>query len=117
MDTIGERIVFLREMFGMSQKTLAQKSFLTEASLSRYENNLREPKAQVVINLATSLNTSTDFLLCQTDNYLPVTKNEVWKAVSKEEYSYIQKYKLLNYDYRLKINERIETFLEQQIKK
>lgn len=67
MDTIGKRIRALREDADMSQKMLAEKSGMTEATLSRYENDLREPKATVLIHLATELNTSTDFLLGKTE--------------------------------------------------
>ena len=63
MKTIGERIVFLREKYNITQKTLAKDVNITEASLSRYENNLREPKAEIVANLAVRLNTTADFLL------------------------------------------------------
>ena len=68
MKTMGERIVFLRERYDMTQKELAQKANITEASLSRYENNLREPKAETIVNLAMCLNTSADFLLGCSNN-------------------------------------------------
>ena len=63
MKTIGERIVFLREKCDITQKALAKSINITEASLSRYENNLREPKAEVIAKLAVHLNATTDFLL------------------------------------------------------
>jgi len=63
MKTIGERISFLREQSNITQKTLAKDIGITEASLSRYENNLREPKGEVITKLATRLHTTTDFLL------------------------------------------------------
>lgn len=54
----------------MSQKELADKVEITEASLSRYENNLREPKAEIVAKLAKALDTSTDFLILgKTENH------------------------------------------------
>ena len=63
MNSMGERIVFLRERYDMTQKELAKKANITEASLSRYENNIREPKAETIANLAECLNTSADFWL------------------------------------------------------
>lgn len=76
MDTIGKRIKALREDADMSQKALAQRSGITEATLSRYENDLREPKATALIKLAAELNTSTDFLLGKTETpyILPSSK-------------------------------------------
>lgn len=63
MTTIGKRIKALREDMDLSQKELAVKANITEATLSRYENDLREPKVSVIIRLARELNTTTDFLL------------------------------------------------------
>jgi transcriptional regulator with XRE-family HTH domain len=63
MKTIGERIVYLRERYDINQKTLAKDIGVTETSLSRYENNLREPKAEVIAKLARRFNTTADFLL------------------------------------------------------
>ena len=39
----------------MTQAELSKKSGITETSLSRYENDLREPKAVVVMRLAVAL--------------------------------------------------------------
>lgn len=68
MVTIGERILNLRKKSNLSQKQLAEKADITEASLSRYENNLREPKAEIIARIAEALECSTDYLLGQTDN-------------------------------------------------
>ena len=51
-----------------NQKELASKVGITEASLSRYENNLREPKSEIIVRLAKALETSTDYLLGVNDN-------------------------------------------------
>ena len=69
MKTIGERIVFLREKCDITQKVLAKSVNITEASLSRYENNLREPKAEIVVKLTSALNTTADFLLGRSENH------------------------------------------------
>jgi len=63
METIGQRIKHLREKKELTQKQLADLVGITEASLSRYENDLREPKAEIVSRIAKALNTTTDFLL------------------------------------------------------
>ena len=60
---IGERIAELLEKSGYTQKELASMVGVTEASMSRYINNDREPKAEVIANLATALNTTTDYLI------------------------------------------------------
>lgn len=63
MKTIGEKILILRENLNMKQKELADLVGITEATLSRYENNKREPRGEIVTRLAKILNVSTDYLL------------------------------------------------------
>jgi transcriptional regulator with XRE-family HTH domain len=65
--SIGDRILNLRKELNLSQKELAEKVGITEASLSRYENDLREPKAEIITRLSNALNCSTDYLLGKTD--------------------------------------------------
>lgn len=71
--SIGERILNLRKELNLNQKELAEKTDITEASLSRYENNLREPKAEIVIKISEVLGCSTDYLLGRTDNRIDYT--------------------------------------------
>lgn len=63
MDTIGYRISKARRHMNMNQKELAIKANITEGSLSRYENDIREPKAAALTQLAKALEVSTDYLL------------------------------------------------------
>lgn len=59
----GERILRLLQKRGMTQKELAQRINTTEATLSRYVSGDREPKAEMVANIATALHTTSDYLL------------------------------------------------------
>ena len=68
MESLGDRIANLRKELDINQKELATKVRITEASLSRYENNLREPKSEIIVRLAKALETSTDYLLGVNDN-------------------------------------------------
>lgn len=61
---IGERIGMLMRAQGLSQKELAGVIGVTEAAMSRYLNNDREPKIEVVAKLAKVLHTTTDYLIC-----------------------------------------------------
>lgn len=67
MGTIGDRILRARKHIDLNQKELCQITGITEASLSRYENNLREPKSDVLKKLAKALNVSSDYLIGLTD--------------------------------------------------
>ncbi len=64
---IGDRILSLRKELNLSQKELAEKIGITEASLSRYENNLREPRAEIIARMSKFFGCSSDYLLGQTD--------------------------------------------------
>ena len=68
METIGYRISKARRYMNMNQKELALKANIPEGSLSRYENDIREPKAAALTQLAEALNVSTDYLLGLTDD-------------------------------------------------
>ncbi|MDB8789639.1 helix-turn-helix domain-containing protein [Romboutsia sp. 1001216sp1] len=67
METIAQRISRARRYLNLNQKELAKRANITEASLSRYENGLREPKSAVLSRLADALEVSTDYLLGLTD--------------------------------------------------
>ena len=91
MASIGERILGLRKELNLSQKELAEKTGITEASLSRYENNLREPKAEIITRISEVLGCSTDYLLGRTDNKKDYTKsasnlgNDIYKYSAYKE--------------------------------
>ena len=118
MDTIGERIVFLREECDMSQKELAYAIDIAPTSLSRYENNLYEPKAEILLRLASVLNTTSDFLLGLTDTYKkPLTDGPKPLGITISEHQLLSSYRKLNRDNQVRVLERIETLLEMQMPK
>lgn len=59
----GQRLLSLLKKQGMTQKELADRVNTTEATLSRYISGDREPKADMLANIATALYTTSDFLL------------------------------------------------------
>lgn len=60
---MGERIALLLEEEGMMQKELAELIGISDATLSRYIAGSREPKPEVLANIATALHTTSDDLL------------------------------------------------------
>lgn len=62
-NTLGNRIKERRQSLCLSQAELAQQLHCTQAALSQYENGNREPGLQELIQIASVLNTSTDYLL------------------------------------------------------
>ena len=59
----AKRLLALLEQNGMSQKELAERVGITEASMSRYMNSDRIPKSTILANIATALHTTSDYLL------------------------------------------------------
>lgn len=62
-ESIGDRILRLRNAKDMKQKELADKVGITEATLSRYENNLRSPKGDIAYKIADALDVTSDYLI------------------------------------------------------
>lgn len=115
MTTIGERIVFMREEREMSQKELAEKLHITAATLSRYENNIHEPKVEILQDMCTILRTTSDFLLGFTQSFeIPGTGNT--PQVTPFEYRMVKYYRKLNPTNQARIIERMETLYELQNK-
>lgn len=83
MESMGDRIKRLREKKGMTQKELAAAVNITEASLSRYENNLRDPRPEILARLARALDTTTDYLISA---YIPDTYSD-GKPISRRDIS------------------------------
>lgn len=81
MSTIGGRITELLQQTKYTQKELANMVGVTEAAMSRYLKDERVPKADVIANLATALNTTSDYLIKGIDD----TKNfsEIQRMVAR----------------------------------
>lgn len=63
MKTTGQKILMLREEKNLKQSDLAKLAEITEATLSRYENDKRLPTGEIARRLAKALDTSIDYLL------------------------------------------------------
>ena len=60
--SLGGALVTLRRARGMTQATLADSAAVTQAALSRYENDLRDPSRHTLGSLATALGVTPEFL-------------------------------------------------------
>ncbi len=71
---IGDKIKKLREGKNISQKELAGELGVTDAMISMYENDKKNPSLEVITKIAMFFNVSTDYLLgteTMSDNELP----------------------------------------------
>ena len=60
---LGKRISESLKRSNTQQKELAERIGITEAVISRYISGDREPKPDTLANIATALNTTSDYLL------------------------------------------------------
>ncbi len=64
--TNGERIKYLREKNGLTQKDIATRLGVESAAISKYELDMREPNIEALKKLASIFNVSIDYLLGRT---------------------------------------------------
>lgn len=60
---LGTRLSILLKKRGISQKQLAEEIGVTEPVISRYISGDRDPKPNILANIATALKTTSDYLL------------------------------------------------------
>lgn len=60
---LGQRIAEALKRANYTQKELAEKVGVTETVMSRYITGDRDPKPEMVANIATALHTTSDYLL------------------------------------------------------
>ena len=66
--TNGERLKYLREKKGLTQKDVASRLGLEPAAISKYELDMREPNIEALKKLAIIFNVSIDYLLGRTSD-------------------------------------------------
>ena len=111
MNSIGERIAYLRDLRNMKQKELANMIGVTKATMSKYENNINIPNADILYEISKVLNTSTDYLVGRT-NRLTAYINISEEYSTEKLLDVILK---LNERNKIKIFERAVTLLEEQL--
>jgi|GEM_PF-2897030 len=63
LDSVGERIISLRNHKGISQRQLAKNLNISSGNLSSYESNKIKPAAETIVAICKYFNVSTDWLL------------------------------------------------------
>ena len=90
--TNGERIRYLREKNGFTQKEVANRLGVESAAISKYELDMREPNIEAIKKLATLFNVSIDYLLGRTPDVLvsEVDKDIIEIPVLKRKYNLLK---------------------------
>jgi transcriptional regulator with XRE-family HTH domain len=63
MNTIGERIKYLRKLQGLTTEQLADVIGMKKGSVSSYENNRYDPSAKTIVSICKQFDVSADWLL------------------------------------------------------
>jgi transcriptional regulator with XRE-family HTH domain len=68
MSLFSERLTALMKSKGFTQKDFAEKANITASAMSYYVKGTRTPSGEVLARIAKSLDTTTDYLLGNTEN-------------------------------------------------
>lgn len=85
--TLGERIKLLREEKGLSQEELAVAAKTTKTTVSRYENNLRQPRIDILSRIAEVLDANVELLDLSRDIEKPLLDTDKEIANDNNQYS------------------------------
>lgn len=69
MLNMSEKLKELRKQKGVSQRKVAEAIGVTLSAYSNYEQGIREPSNQILINLCKYFDVSADYLLGLKDEY------------------------------------------------
>lgn len=95
--TLGKKIAIIRKQLKLSQREVARRSGLTQATISRLQNDLTlQLKSDALRRLAAALNTSVDFLVGKQDIMKP---EDVLKS-DADIREFVELYSKLNIDDR-----------------
>ena len=92
MTDLGRRVSDLLKERNISQKDFALMIGVTEPALCRYLKNEREPRVEIIANMATALNTSVDYLL--TGKKPETCFDEIYKLVARGAYQLTESEKM-----------------------
>lgn len=114
--TLGERIKELRETAKMTQLDLAEKLFVSDKTISKWEGNKSEPEINILVKICDLFNVTLDYLTtgnmhmdkmdavskielaCREDNIalLDGINIKLYDSSGKDIYFYAEKYKAKN---------------------
>ena len=111
MKVFAERLKYLREEQGLTQKELASICKVSPQCVCCLEQETRNPTGSTVAVLARTLNTSADYLLGLEDDFGARTAAPMHdvEGFSEEEKKLIEDYRALNFSGRKLVKQTVET--------
>lgn len=107
--TFADRLRDLRQDHDMQQTQLAEMLNLKSSAISKYEKNITQPSIDTLIKLSHIFGVTVDYLVGISDEKKPYTLN-----VSPFEANIILRFRSLDYENQIRIDERITFLLERQ---
>lgn len=114
MESLGERITFLRKEKGLSQRKLME--ILEFDNLSKYEKNQRKPNYEILKRIADFFNVSTDWLLVGEASVIKEKNKSVSSMIGEltsEEVRILKLFRQLNDRDKIKIEGIIEDKIDE----
>lgn len=108
--TFNTRLFELRVASDMRQYELALKLGLKSSAISKYEKGLTQPGISTLVMLADIFEVSVDYLVGISSVKNPYTNDKF----TPREAEIIMKYRRLNMENRIRLDERMNAMLETQ---
>ena len=106
----AKRLYELRETANLKQTELAEKVALRSSAISKYEKGLTQPSMDTLIKFAELFHVSTDYLLGISSIPNPYTTENF----TPKEADIILRFRRLSKENQIRIDERINTMLDNQ---
>ena len=106
------RLYELRENANLKQTELAQKVALKSSAISKYERGLTQPSIDTLIKFTEIFNVTTDYLLGLSSIPNPYTTEKL----TPKEADMVLRFRHLAKENQIRIDERINTMLDNQKK-
>ncbi len=96
----------------MSQKQLADLVNLKPSAISKYENGSTQPGIEILDKLTDIFHVSVDYLIGKSSIMNPYTTDHI----TPKEFDLVVRFRSLSSENKIRIDERINTILDNQIK-
>lgn len=114
MQTIGERLLFLRQKANLTMPEIEKLTKISKSNISKYEKNKVKPSADALILLSRVFNITTDWILTgETQNVSYLNKAHYVKKSNINKKNVGEIFLKLLPKHQERILERIETYLEE----
>lgn len=87
---LGDKIKHLRTQNNMTQPDLAKKLGVTVRTIAYYENNERQPKKSIIMELCKLFHVTTDYLLSNDEAFLVEAEDKYGYRGKKKAEEFIQ---------------------------